>query len=182
MTIEFARTFLNDPTITSEEFDEEGKLSPEKYVVHFLPGQGKTTKKGGTLRLGAYPCSIVPHTKAWQAYQSPLPAPARRLVPRSFSEVGSLGEGGGEGKGEGRLVVSERHRHRYEFNNAFRKKLEAKGLLFSGIWEKSGLAEIVEVQDHPFMLGTQFHPEFQSRPHRPHPLFAAFLKAAIEHS
>ena len=162
LAIEFARAALKDPLLTSEEFDEDGKAPQSKYVVHFLPGQGKTTKKGGTLRLGAYPCSIVPHTKAWQAYQSPLPA--------------------GEGKSEGPFIVSERHRHRYEFNNAFQKRLEAKGLIFSGIWEETNLAEIVELKDHPFMLGTQFHPEFQSRPHRPHPLFEAFLKAAIEHS
>ncbi len=173
LAIEFARAALKDPALTSEEFDETGTIPKSKYVVHFLPGQAKGTKKGGTLRLGAYPCSIVPHTKAWQAYQSPLPAPIRFDSGRP-----ELAERAGEGKGEGPFMVSERHRHRYEFNNAFRKKLETKGLLFSGIWEKSGLAEIVEVQDHPFMLGTQFHPEFQSRPHRPHPLFAAFVKEA----
>ena len=76
-------------------------------------------------------------------------------------------------------VVSERHRHRYEFNNSFKDKLEQAGLIFSGTWAETGLAEIVEVRDHPFMLGTQYHPEFLSRPHRPHPLFAAFIKAAM---
>ncbi|OGJ57488.1 hypothetical protein A3H90_01080 [Candidatus Peribacteria bacterium RIFCSPLOWO2_02_FULL_55_36] len=184
LAIEFARAALKDPALTSEEFDEKGAIQKSKYVVHFLPGQAKGTKKGGTLRLGAYPCSIVPHTKAWQAYQSPPPA----IRPRAH------GRGTGEGYppvpisgtdragGEGPFMVSERHRHRYEFNNAFQKRLEAKGLIFSGIWEETNLAEIVELKDHPFMLGTQFHPEFQSRPHRPHPLFEAFLKAAIEHS
>lgn len=150
LAIEFARTALKDPALTSEEFDENSKIQKSKYIVHFLPGQRKQTKKGGTLRLGAYPCTIAPGTKAWEAY--------------------------------GKLVVSERHRHRYEFNNAFKKKLEAKGLIFSGVWKETSLAEIVELKGHPFMLGTQFHPEFQSRPHRPHPLFAAFLKAAIQHS
>lgn len=74
--------------------------------------------------------------------------------------------------------VSERHRHRYEFNNAFRKDLEKHGLRVSGEWAEEGIMEIVEIKDHPFMLGSQFHPEFKSRPHRPHPLFAAFAKAA----
>ncbi len=75
--------------------------------------------------------------------------------------------------------VSERHRHRYEFNNSFRKRLEDKGLVFSGEGPDTGLMEIVEIKDHPFMLGSQFHPEFKSRPHRPHPLFAAFMKVAV---
>lgn len=148
MTIEFARTFLKDPTITSEEFDEEGKVSPERYVVHFLPGQHKDRSKGGTLRLGAYPCKLKKGTKAYAAY--------------------------------GTATISERHRHRYEFNNSFRKKLEEKGLIISGDSPKGDLMEIVEIKDHPFMVGSQFHPEFQSRPHRPHPLFYGFLKAVVE--
>lgn len=74
--------------------------------------------------------------------------------------------------------IEERHRHRYEFNNTFRKKLEDKGLIFSGEWPETKLMEIVEVKNHPFMVGSQFHPEFKSRPHRPHPLFAGFMKAA----
>lgn len=79
-------------------------------------------------------------------------------------------------KAYGQKEIEERHRHRYEFNNIFKEKLEKNGLLFSGIWPETGLAEIVEVKDHPFMVGCQFHPEFKSRPHRPHPLFNAFLK------
>lgn len=79
----------------------------------------------------------------------------------------------------GTKEISERHRHRYEFNNAFKEKLEENGLIFSGTWPKTGLAEIVELKDHPFMLGSQFHPEFKSRPHRPHPLFAAWMKAVV---
>ncbi|MBI2524222.1 CTP synthase [Candidatus Peregrinibacteria bacterium] len=166
LAIEFARAALKDSLLTSEEFDEDGKVSKSKYVVHFLPGQTKGAKKGGTLRLGAYPCHLKPGTLAWKAYTK-----NQKQMPNE-SQVTSHKS----------LVVSERHRHRYEFNNTFRKKLEAKGLLFSGTWEKSDLAEIVEVQDHPFMLGTQFHPEFRSRPHRPHPLFAAFLDATLHNS
>ncbi|MBI3336899.1 CTP synthase [Candidatus Peregrinibacteria bacterium] len=79
----------------------------------------------------------------------------------------------------GRSEISERHRHRYEFNNDFRVRLEKHGLVFSGIWPETGLAEIVEVEGHPFMVGTQFHPEFKSRPHHPHPMFAKFAEAAL---
>jgi CTP synthase len=147
LAIEFARAALNDPALTSEEFDEGGKLSRDKYVVHFLPGQSNEKAKGGTLRLGAYDCTLLPGSKAAKAYGSKL--------------------------------ISERHRHRYEFNQAFREALEKKGLVFSGLWKERGLMEIVEVKDHPFMLGSQFHPEFKSRPHKPHPLFAAFMEEAV---
>ncbi|MFA6038680.1 MAG: CTP synthase [Candidatus Peribacteraceae bacterium] len=154
MAIEFARAALKDPRITSEEFDEEGKLSKDKYVVHFLPGQYKERSKGGTLRLGAYPCKLKKGTKAYAAYRS------------------SLGSGDAP-------AVSERHRHRYEFNNEYRERLEEAGMVISGDSPKGDLMEIVEVKDHPFMVGSQFHPEFKSRPHRPHPLFAAFMEAAV---
>ncbi|MEK7137130.1 MAG: CTP synthase [Patescibacteria group bacterium] len=156
MTIEFARFVEKDPKLTSEEFDEGSKLPRSKYVVHFLPGQHKDKEKGGTLRLGAYICTLKKGSKAWEVY-------------------GKASE------------ISERHRHRYEFNNAFKKKLENAGLLFSGTWEiprrgsgQAGLAEIVEIKDHPFMMGSQFHPEFLSRPHRPHPLFVAFINAVVQ--
>lgn len=148
LSIEFARAMLGDQKLTSEEFDEGGKLSRDQYVVHFLPGQHKEKEKGGTLRLGAYTCQLVKGSKAAACY--------------------------------GETTITERHRHRYEFNQSFKKPLEAKGLLFSGIWPETGIMEIVEVKDHPFMLGSQFHPEFKSRPHRPHPLFAGFLKAAVQ--
>ncbi|MDD3896300.1 MAG: CTP synthase [Candidatus Peribacteraceae bacterium] len=148
LTIEFARAMLKDRELTSEEFDEEGKIPPSKYVVHFLPGQHKGRAKGGTLRLGAYKCKLKEGTKAYEAY-----------------EVDE---------------IEERHRHRYEFNNSLRKKLEDKGLVFSGEWPETQLMEIVEIRNHPFMLGSQFHPEFKSRPHRPHPLFRTFMGAVVE--
>ncbi len=148
MAIEFARAKLKDPQITSEEFDEEGKFGKDKYVVHFLPGQYKGRSKGGTLRLGAFPCKLKKGSKAAAAY-------------------GNVDE------------ISERHRHRYEFNNNFRARLEKAGMVISGDSPSGDLMEIVEIKDHPFMVGSQFHPEFKSRPHRPHPLFAAFLKAAV---
>jgi CTP synthase len=157
LAIEFARSMLNDDELTSQEFDEKEKLGHDKYVVHFLPGQHKGRSMGGTLRLGAYRCKLKPGTKAYEAYK----------------EAGQMEKGG---------FISERHRHRYEFNQSFRKKLEDKGLVFSGEWPETDIMEIVEVKDHPFMLGSQFHPEFKSRPHRPQALFAAFMKAAVKNA
>jgi CTP synthase len=150
MTIEFAREVLDNKNLTSQEFDEDEKLTPDNYVIHFLPGQHKNRAKGGTLRLGAYPCKLIPGTKAAKAY--------------------------------GKKEVSERHRHRYEFNNAFRKPLEKHGMVFSGIYEKDNLVEMVEIKKHPFMVGTQSHPEFLSRPNRPHPLFNGLIEASIKQS
>ncbi|EKD93228.1 MAG: hypothetical protein ACD_28C00200G0001 [uncultured bacterium] len=148
MSIEFARYLLKDKTLTSEEFDEDRKLDPSKYVIHFLPGQHKDKEKGGTLRLGAYPCDLTPGTKTEKLY--------------------------------GKKQVLERHRHRYEFNNIFREKLEKNGLIVSGYYQKGNLVEIVEIKNHPFMIGTQFHPEFLSRPNRPHPLFKGLIEASIK--
>ena len=147
LAIEFARHALKDEKITSEEFDEDEKLSRSKYLVHFLPDQHKGRAKGGTLRLGAYKCKLKAGSKAQKAY--------------------------------GTDEIAERHRHRYEFNNKYRKKLEDAGLIFSGEWPETKLMEIVELKNHPFMLGSQFHPEFKSRPHRPQPLFAAFMRASV---
>lgn len=148
MTIEFAREISQDKEITSEEFDEEGAIDPKKYIIHFLPGQYKERAKGGTLRLGAYPCKLTKNTKTWKMYEE-------------------------------KSAISERHRHRYEFNNKYKKLIEEKGLTVSGIFKEANLVEIVELKRHPFMIGCQFHPEFKSRPNKPHPLFFGFIKAAI---
>jgi CTP synthase len=102
--------------------------------------------KGGTMRLGNYPCKLVPGTLAARAY--------------------------------GVDLIQERHRHRFEFNNGYRAELQAKGLVLSGLSPDEHLVEISEVKDHPWMLGCQFHPEFGSRPNRPHPLFRDFIGAA----
>jgi CTP synthase len=154
LAIEFARSVLKDSELTSQEFDEKGELGHESYVVHFLPGQHKGRSLGGTLRLGAYQCRLKKGTKAYESYKV----------------AGQIDADG---------TISERHRHRYEFNQSFRTRLEEKGLVFSGEGPETELMEIVEVKDHPFMVGSQFHPEFKSRPHRPHPLFAGFMKAVI---
>ena len=146
MTIEFARSVLGNSKITSEEFDEEQKLSPENYIIHFLPGQSTDKDKGGTLRLGSYECKLKSSSKTHKLY--------------------------------GSSKIQERHRHRYEFNNKYKESLENAGMTFSGINPKQDLVEIVELPDHPFMIGCQCHPEFKSRPNKPHPLFAGFIDAA----
>jgi len=148
MSIEYARYILKNNQLTSEEFDEEGKLTQDDYVIHFLPGQHKNTDKGGTLRLGSYPCELTPGTKTAKLY--------------------------------GKKNIEERHRHRYEFNNQFRKKLEENDFIVSGIYEKQNLVEIAELKNHPFMIGSQFHPEFLSRPNKPHPLFKGLIEASIK--
>lgn len=145
MCIEFARHVLGSDEPNSTEFD----ANTEHPVISLMPDQHNLTDMGGTMRLGVYPCELVPSTKAAAAYAT--------------------------------ASVQERHRHRWEFNNAYRDLFERNGIVFSGISPDNRLVEIAEVADHPFMLGSQFHPEFKSRPNRPHPLFNAFLKAAVEY-
>ncbi len=147
-TIEFARHLYKDERYTSEEFDENNKLTPEYYVIHFLPGQYKERDKGGTLRLGAYPCKVVAGTKIAKLYAE--------------------------------KQIQERHRHRYEYNNEFREKLEAAGLITAGVFPEGNLVEMVELKNHPYMVGCQFHPEFLSRPNKPHPLFKGLIEASIK--
>jgi len=144
MVIEYARHVLSLNEANSTEFDEQTPYP----VIDLLPGQRGMEDKGGTMRLGAYPCHLVKGSKAAMAY--------------------------------GEDLVFERHRHRFEFNNAFRDTLESAGMLLSGLSPDGQLVEISELRDHPFMMGTQFHPEFHSRPNRPHPLFHQFIAAAKE--
>ena len=123
----------------------------ELPVISLMPDQHELADMGGTMRLGTYPCILQPGTVAHRAYS------------------------------QGRDVarVEERHRHRWEFNNAFREILAEHGMVFSGLSPDKRLVEIAELRDHPFMLGSQFHPEFKSRPNRPHPLFLAFMRSAV---
>ena len=144
--IEYARHAAGFPDANSGEFDAQ---CPHK-VIDFMPGQSSEIDKGGTLRLGAYPCVIRPDTTMARCY------------------------GGTE--------ISERHRHRYEFNNAYREALSEKGLVISGCSPDGRLVETVELADRPFYVGVQFHPEFKSRPNRPHPLFQGFIDAAAAHA
>jgi len=147
MCIEFGRHALGTEDVNSTEFDH----ATPHAVINLLPEQRDIADLGGTMRLGVYPCKLVPGTKADEAYD--LPA-------------------GG--------VAQERHRHRFEFNNNYREQLGKAGLVLSGLSPDGKLVEIAELADHPFMVGTQFHPEFLSRPNRPHPLFRAFVAAVAE--
>ena len=142
MVVEFGREILGSEDVNSSEFEP----STAHPVIDLMPDQQGITDKGGTMRLGLYPCVLQPGTIARKAYN--------------------------------KKSVDERHRHRFEFNNSFRDIYTEKGMRFSGLSPDGRLVEIAELADHPFMLGTQFHPEFLSRPTRPHPLFVAFMRAA----
>jgi CTP synthase len=144
MVIEFGRYILGTEDVNSSEFD---RATPNP-VIDLMPDQQGITEKGGTMRLGLYPCVLQTGTIARKAYN--------------------------------KKQVDERHRHRFEFNNNYRDLFTEKGMRFSGLSPDGRLVEIVEIADHPFMLGTQFHPEFLSRPTRPHPLFIAFVRAACQ--
>lgn len=117
-------------------------------MIHLMEEQTHVEDKGGTMRLGVYPCDLIAGTKAADAY--------------------------------GADQVLERHRHRYEFNNDYRSRLEEKGMRIAGVYAKKNLVEIVELPDHPWFVGVQFHPEFRSRPVKPHPLFMGFIGAAVQ--
>lgn len=145
MAIEFARNVLGISDATSEEFDDA--KDSQNHIVHFIPEQRTIRKKGGTMRLGAYPCVIKPGTKAEEIY--------------------------------GQLEISERHRHRYEFNNSYRTKFEEQGFVVSGASPDNDLVEIVENRNHKFMVACQYHPEFLSRPFRAHPLFLGLVKSCL---
>jgi CTP synthase len=142
--IEMARDLAGLDGADSSEFDPE---TPHP-VIALLESQHGVTKKGGTMRLGAYRCVLAPGSRAAEAYA----------------------------KGE----VSERHRHRFEFNNDYQAALESKGMRVTGVYPELSLVEIVELPDHPWFVGVQFHPELRSRPDQPHPLFQGFIRAANE--
>ncbi len=146
MVTEFARNVCGWEGANSTEFDPESPWP----VISLLEEQEGIEAKGGTMRLGWYPCRLRPGTVAATAYDEGL--------------------------------INERHRHRWELNNRFRAQMEEAGLTVAGASPDGALAEIAEVADHPFMLGTQFHPELQSRPNRPHPLFHAFVAAGLARS
>jgi CTP synthase len=141
--VEYARNVCGLTDACSSEFKPEC----EHPVIHLMETQQGIERKGGTMRLGAYPCTLTKGTLAQKVY--------------------------------GATQISERHRHRYEVNNRYRDLLTEKGLTLSGVYEAEGLVEMVEIKDHPWFLGCQFHPEFKSKPLNPHPLFKAFIGAAL---
>ncbi len=142
MVVDYARYVFDSNEPNSTEFYPQTPYP----VIDLLPEQREVREKGGTMRLGTYPCHLVEGTRAAEAYKQ--------------------------------KVVYERHRHRFEFNNDFRYTLEKAGLIASGLSPNNELVEIVELKNHPWMVGVQFHPEFKSRPNRPHPLFSEFIRMA----
>ena len=145
--IEFARNVCHMEQANSSEFIPDGKYP----VIDLMPDQEDVTEKGGTMRLGIYPCKLKEGTRARTLY-------------------------------ENQEIVYERHRHRYEVSNEFRPQMEAAGLVISGTSPDDRLVEIIELKDHPYFAATQAHPEFKSRPNRPHPLFNGFMEAAVKQS
>ena len=155
--IEAARNLAGIEGADSEEFAPDAKDKVIYLMKEWVDrntnskvSRSVTSDKGGTMRLGAYPCAVKEDSLAFAAY--------------------------------GKKLISERHRHRYEFNNTYREALEKAGLIFSGQSPDGQLAEIIELRDHPWFLGCQFHPEFKSNPMNPHPLFREFIKAAKKNS
>ena len=142
--IEYARSILGLAMANSSEFEPTNPYP----VIDLLPEQRSVEHKGGSMRLGAYPCVLGEGTLAHRIYRA--------------------------------TEIHERHRHRYELNNDFREQLRSQGLVISGTSPDGCLVEIVELRDHPWFLGTQFHPEYRSRPHHPHPVLAAFIEAALK--
>ncbi len=142
--VDIARQVLDAPDANSTEFN----AFTSAPVIDLLPEQRDIENKGGTMRLGVYPCKLLPGSRAAAAY--------------------------------GEALIYERHRHRFEFNNHYRDRLGDAGVVFSGTSPNGRLVEVIELRDHPFFVGSQFHPEFRSRPNRPHPLFREFMRAAAE--
>jgi len=142
--IEFARHVCGMADANSTEFNME---TPHP-VIALMDSQVNIEKKGGTMRLGSYPCKVLPDTHTMEAY--------------------------------GQELIHERHRHRFEFNNEYREKFQQAGMVIAGTLPDDSLVEIIEVKDHPWFVGSQFHPELKSRPNNPHPLFRGFVKAALQ--
>ncbi len=152
--IEFARHVAGLTGACSGEFHD----ATDVKVIDFMPGQSDSVDKGGTLRLGSYPCVVTPGTLLEKCYSDSLAVQNRDKA----------------------AVIHERHRHRYEFNNEYKEVLTSAGLIISGQSPDGELVETVEINDHPFFVGVQFHPEFKSRPNRPHPLFREFVKQSAQ--
>jgi CTP synthase len=142
--VEYARNVCKLEKANSSEFDQDTPYP----VIDFLPEQKTITDRGGTMRLGAYPCLLERNTFAFEAY--------------------------------GTKEISERHRHRYELNNEYKDLLVQNGLRISGTSPDGYLIEMVEIGNHPWFVGCQFHPEFKSKPIKPHPLFYKFIEASLK--
>ena len=142
--IAFARSALGLKDANSFEFDPQSKHT----IIDFMEDQSNDIRKGGTMRLGSYPCSLRADTNIWSCYKKDM--------------------------------IDERHRHRYEFNNEYRSEFERNDMMIVGTSPDKQLVEAIEYKNHPFYIGVQYHPEFKSRPNRPHPLFVGLVKASLE--
>ena len=142
--IAFARNALGLKDANSFEFDPQSKHT----IIDFMEDQSNDIRKGGTMRLGSYPCSLRADTNIWSCYKKDM--------------------------------IDERHRHRYEFNNEYRSEFERNDMMIVGTSPDKQLVEAIEYKNHPFYIGVQYHPEFKSRPNRPHPLFVGLVKASLE--
>ena len=167
--IEFARDVLKLEDVNSEEFEPNAK----NLVIHIMEEQKKVNKKGGTMRLGAYPCKLVENSKVMKMYSKYLLNKEERssnkeLDSKFLRDISN------------QSIISERHRHRYEYNNDYREQMELKGLKIAGTSPDESLVEIVELENHPFFVGCQFHLEFKSRPNKPHPLFVELVAKSIK--
>jgi CTP synthase len=189
--IEFSRNILGIKDANSEEIDS-GTLNK---VIHLMEEQKKHMQDGifgGTIRLGDWPCKLVPGTKTYSIYES---ANQNLQTTEIFTEEGAVQQANkltsqpanppslklrGAGSQSEHLTISERHRHRYEFNNDYKERLEKAGLKVSGTSPDGLLVEMIELVNHKFFIGTQAHPEYKSRPLRPHPLFVEFVKKSVE--
>lgn len=166
MTIEYARNVLGLKDANSYEFDE---ITPDP-VISIMEDQKDIGNMGGTMRLGAYPCIISKNTLVYQIYY-------RNNKKQIINKKNSI-----KIIHDGNIFISERHRHRFEFNNKYREKFKASGFVFSGVSPDNKLIEICEVKEHPWFIGCQFHPEFKSSPLSPHPLFKEFIAASVKYS
>ena len=144
--IEYARNVLNLIDAHTTEINP----NTSEPVIDLMDHQKKVIDKGGTMRLGSYPCQVEKNSKAFECYQ--------------------------------KINIKERHRHRYEFNNDYKEQLEALGMKTTGLNPESNLVEIIEVAEHPWFVGVQFHPEYKSTVASPQPLFVGFIGAAITYS
>ena len=145
-SVEFARNVLGQASAHSTEVNPE----TEYPVIDFMADQKNITRKGGTMRLGEYPCIVQKGSKTYSVY--------------------------------GKQKIFERHRHRYEFNNKFLPEFEKAGMMASGINPDNNLVEIIELKNHPWFIGVQFHPEYKSTVENPHSLFVRFIRASMDYS
>ncbi len=164
MTVEYARNVLGFKEANSVEFDPQ---TPHP-VIHLMEDQKNVDRMGGTMRLGSFPCVISKNTLAFRIYSknSKKPSADKKNCARIYQD--------------GNILINERHRHRFEFNNGYREKFEFSGFVFSGLSPDGTLVEISELINHPWYVGCQFHPEFKSSPLFPHPLFRDFISASLK--